>query len=255
MKRKSLILVIIFVLVILIIFLFNNKKNKEDVKVEYTSEDIAVVKDSVIKKVNIMNADNMLIDIYNDGFNLENIDYNLIAKGILINSKEDGQISDEEANEYDECVNTSYINLSSVEDKFKLLFNSVPSVNYDVDSINYIYDEKNKRFFESCINILDGSKFIDTYIYDFKLDKDIAEVYISVSYGTEEPIISDGNTKIIIYKDYSRENIYKEFIYDIDNPTDDFILDEGNYTDFSQYKYTFKKVNDDYYFYSLEKIK
>lgn len=253
MKGKKIVFFLLLILIIsIIIFLcISKKKNKEDK--EKDKIDIDEVKSKIVEKVKIMSADDIFIKIYEDGFDLDNIDYNMIASSILINLKEDGEITDKEASKYDECVNTSYINLSSVEDKLKILFNEVPNIDYDVESINYYYDKNNKKFFELCINKLDGSNFIDTYIYDFDYDEDNVYLYISVAYGNEE-LIDNDDTKITIYKDYKHKDIYIRFIYNSNKPNDNFILDDSNYRDFSLYKYTFKRVDGDYYFKSLEKV-
>lgn len=253
MKGKKIVFFLLLILIIsIIIFLcISKKKNKEDK--EKDKIEIDEVKSKIVEKVKIMSADDIFIKIYEDGFDLDNIDYNMIASSILINLKEDGEITDKEASKYDECVNTSYINLSSVEDKLKILFNEVPNIDYDVESINYYYDKNNKKFFELCINKLDGSNFIDTYIYDFDYDEDNVYLYISVAYGNEE-LIDNDDTKITIYKDYKHKDIYIRFIYNSNKPNDNFILDDSNYRDFSLYKYTFKRVDGDYYFKSLEKV-
>lgn len=253
MKLKKIVFFLSIILILsLIVFLFLGKKDNKDDK-ENDSIDIDEVKKEIIEKVKIMSADDIFIKIYEDGFDLNNIDYNIIASSILINLKEDGEITDKEASKYDECINTSYINLSSVEDKLKLLFNEVPSIDYDVKSINYYFDKDNKKFFELCINVLDGSNFIDTYIYDFDYDEDNAYLYVSVSYGNEE-LTDNDDTRVTIYKDYKHKKIYKEFTYSNDSQNDDFILDESNYKEFTLYKYTFKRVDDNYYFDSLKKI-
>ena len=251
MKKILLFLFIILFFSLGIYLLFGNRKDNKDNKKDIIDYD--KVKEEIIEKVKIMSADDIYIKIYEDGFNIDNIDYNMIASAILINLKEDGEITDKEASKYEECINTSYINLSSVEDKLKILFNEVPSIDYDVKSINYYFDEDNKKFFELCINMLDGSNFIDTYIYDFDYDDDNAYLYVSVSYGVEK-LTKNDDTKVTIYRDYKHKDKYKEFIYNNDSPNDDFILDDSNYKEFTLYKYTFKRVDNNYYFKALEKV-
>lgn len=253
MKVKKIVFFLLIISIVSIIIILLLGKNKTENKKEKDEIDIEKLKSKIVEKVKIMSADDIFIKIYEDGFNLDNIDYNMIASSILINLKEDGEITDKEAEEYDECINTSYINLSSVEDKLKVLFNKVPKIDYDVNSINYYYDKDNKKFFELCINKLDGSNFIDTYIYNFDYDEDNAYLYISVSYGSEE-LVDNDDTKITIYKDYKHKNVYKKFNYNSKKPDDNFILDDSNYKEFSLYKYTFEKIDGDYYFKSLEKV-
>ena len=253
MKVKKIVFFLLIISIVSIIIILLLGKNKTENKKEKDEIDIEKLKSKIVEKVKIMSADDIFIKIYEDGFNLDNIDYNMIASSILINLKEDGEITDKEAEEYDECINTSYINLSSVEDKLKVLFNKVPKIDYDVNSINYYYDKDNKKFFELCINKLDGSNFIDTYIYNFDYDEDNAYLYISVSYGSEE-LVDNDDTKITIYRDYKHKNVYKKFNYNSKKPDDNFILDDSNYKEFSLYKYTFEKIDGDYYFKSLEKV-
>lgn len=252
MKIKKIVLFLSLIILSLILFLSLGKNNMKKVK-EKDSIDYDKVKEVIIEKVKLMSADDIFIKNYEEGFDLSNIDYNSIVSAILINLKEDGEITDKDASMYDECINTSYINLSSVEDKLKLLFNEVPNIEYDVKSSNYYFDKENKKFFELCINVLDGSNFMDSYIYDFDVDDNNAYLYVSVSYGNEE-LTKNDDTKVTIYRDYKHKKIYKEFIYNSNSPNDDFILDDSNYKEFTLYKYTFKRIGDNYYFKSLEKV-
>lgn len=254
-KLKYVLLVCVLVVILLVIFI--NLNSKKDVnKIKTNDVNIDEVKSTIIKKVDIMSAKNIGIDLYKESVDIDTIDYTLITKNILLNLEDDGIISDKELNSYKECINSSYINKDTVDNMLKYIFGTLPDIDYDkVD--NYIFDKENSRYFESCINKMNGSNFIDTYIYNFELNENEANLYIAVSYGVEQPIIKDDNitdsVKVIIYKDYKKKDKYKEYIYGTDTQTDDFILDESNYDNFSLYKYTFIKKDNDYYFKSLSR--
>lgn len=264
MKRKN---VIFTILILVVLFLFSTniyRKTNGHVndKHNYNKEEI---KKELLNKIKVMSADDLLTDLYRDDLHFDTNSHSLIMEGILLSLDDDGSISDNESDELYEktniCTNNSYVSLDSVEEQMQNIYGKTLDIDYQniISDINYIYDNDTKRFYEICTNSRVGSNFIDTYVYNFELNKNNAYVYVAVSYGNEEPVIEQGETtdktKVTIYKDYKRSDVYKSYIYDSINSSDNFLLDESNYKDFSLYKYVFKKNHDDYYFESLEKVK
>lgn len=264
MNKKSIIMIVLCLGVLF--FVSNNiyHKANSNIKGSYSDIDKEKIKEDILSKIKLMSADDLLINLYKESIYVDDIDYQLMLKGLLLVLDEDGSINDDEADDLYEktsiCTNNSYISLDSVEKAMKNIYGTVFDINYEeaIKDTNYIYDTETNRFYEMCTNNSIGSDFIDTYIYNFDLDKNNVYVYVAVSYGKEEVVVENGETtdktKVTIYTDYQRNNVYKSYIYDADNSSDNFLLDSSNYKDFSLYKYSFKKSNDNYYFESLEKV-
>lgn len=264
MKRKS-VLFIIGILIILFLFSTNiYRKTNSNVNDnhKFSKEEI---KKELLNKIKIMSADDLLTNLYRDNFYINKDSYPLIIEGLLLGLNTDGNISDIESdNLYEKtniCTNNSYISLANVEKEMKNIYGQTFDIDYQsiMEDINYIYDTDTKRFYELCTSRHVGSDFIDTYVYNFEIEQDNAYIYLAVSYGNEEPVVENGETtdktKVTIYTDYKKDNLYKSYIYDGNSNSDMFLLDESNYKDFSLYKYVFKKNHDNYYFDSLERIK
>ncbi len=264
MKKKS---VIFTVLILVALFLLsNNIYHKTNSRVNDNDESGTKeeVKKDILNKIKLMSADDLLTNLYQEDMHIDDKNYPIILEGILLGLNDDGSISDSEADALYEktniCTNSSYISLDSVEQKIKNIYGTTLDIDYRniTEDINYIYDQDTKRFYEMCANHRIGSNFIDTYVYDFKLNKNNAYVYIAVSYGSEEAVLENGETtdktKVTIYTDYQKNNVYKSYIYDGSNSSDNFLLDSSNYKDFSLYKYVFKKNKNNYYFEALERV-
>ena len=121
----------------------------------------------------------------------------------------------------------------------------------DMVNIGFIYDSVNKCIYELCTNKIESNNFIDTYVYDYKEEGDNAYVYIAVAYGTETPVMANGGatnkTTINIYQTSKRDKIYKTYVSSPDQD-DEFDLGKDNYNEFSKFKYTFVKENNQYHF-------
>ena len=264
MNKKSVILTILSLIVLFFISTNIYLKANSNLKGSYNNIDKEELKKDILNKIRLMSADDLLIDLYKESVYADDINHKLALKGLLLVLNEDGSISDSEADSLYEktnvCTNNSYISLTSIEKTMKNIYGTIFDIDYNdtTKDINYIYDDETNRFYEMCTNTSVGSDFIDTYVYSFDLDKNNAYVYVAVSYGHEEAVVENGETtdktKITIYTDYKKNKEYKSFIYDVNNSNANFLLDSSNYKEFSLYKYTFKKSNNNYYFEALEKI-
>ncbi len=88
------------------------------------------------------------------------------------------------------------------------------------------------------------------YNNKYTIDGDYAYVYRNIGY-----IDKNTNTnKIEVYSDYSKTKVVEELASE--EAVSNYEIGEDNYTQFSEYKFTFKKNNDTgkYYFVSVEKI-
>jgi len=116
---------------------------------------------------------------------------------------------------------------------------------------NYDYESTKDIFYRKQPNCGGTS---GTYIYSYKnkYSKKNDNVYVYVSYGSSG--IPENNQTATIFKDLEKNNVYREFVKL--GEVQSFRINESNYADFSEYKYTFKKNNDgSYYFVSFEKTK
>ena len=108
-----------------------------------------------------------------------------------------------------------------------------------------IYDNENQKFYgySECggINLFSVISYINRYMQS----DDAAYVYVSVG--------STDYDSGYIYKDYNSTQVYTTLK---ESDTIDNIITSENYQDFSEYKYTFKKNEDDSYsFKSIERIR
>ena len=107
----------------------------------------------------------------------------------------------------------------------------------------FIYDSVNKKYYASAQCGGASSYVVDTYIN--KITTKGNYVYAYVSLGV---VSYDGSN--IIYTDYERTKIYDSK----NNTSSSDVINKDNYKQFSEYKYTFAKDRDNYYFNSIEKI-
>lgn len=251
MKTKKVIFIVLIIIAVTSLIFILGKSSSNNLNDDFL--DVGKLKEDLYEKVNILSAEGRLVDLYKKDFNIDSLDYKLALTGILMTTKESGSIDDLEADKlYDKfnvCTNMDYISLEDVENKIKTIYGKSFNIDYNevLKESDYVYDESNKRFYQFCISSLNKNNFVDTYMGNINITEEYVELYVSVAFGIED--IENNNIKV--YKDYEYSKLYKEYDYDIEN---DFILDISNFEEFSQYKFTFKKKNNDYYFYSLENV-
>ena len=162
-------------------------------------------------------------------------------KEFIVNHESNGVIHK------DDYLNSYYYLFGNKNAPLPMLINRCPSYYYDKGNEIYIsqYDcgEVNVEQIITYINRID---ITDDYIY----------VYINIGYDTFDytELDNDGLPKNrVIYSDINKEqaNVIKKIgLYD-----HSYIIDQNNYSYFSEYKITFKKVSEDYYYDIIEKIK
>ena len=130
------------------------------------------------------------------------------------------------------------ISSANVEERYQLLFGEKVN-NHSIESCPYFtYDSKNNVYYYSrqCGGTGDGTVYL--YKNKFTTKDDNAYVYVNIGYAT---LADDTST----YGNITRIE---------ENTSENFSINESNYTKYSEYKYTFKKdSNDNYYFVSVEK--
>lgn len=129
-------------------------------------------------------------------------------------------------------------------DKYKAVYGSTPS-NYKIDSNcpEFRYSDKFKKFYgASRCGGYGGSKIL-TYNYKFTESDDKAYVYTSVALQVFE------NETPVIFTDYNKTKEYKR-----GDAALDVEINSTNYQEFSKYKITFTKSDNNYYFESVEKL-
>lgn len=138
-------------------------------------------------------------------------------------------------------ISIRYILLKSIDKDYYYLFGTKIK-NYDekvqghVDS--YLYDnEKKVYYFDICCGTGIGYG-TNTYINKITQKDDEIYVYISAEYYEY-----DDNDKKIIYSDHNKTSVVQE------------IINSSNYDKFSEYKLTFTKDGNDFYYKSLIRTK
>jgi len=249
-KKSILIICGLIFLLILTTILYNKTNDNKISKDEVTN--VNEIKSNLSKKIKLMSADDLLSDLYNDDLTLDNFN-NMFLSGILLSIEEDGELTEEESdklyNRTGICINTSYINLSTIESNIDELYGNNIKLDYNklLKNTDFYYDNVTKKFYSKCVSSLDKTNYIESYIYDYKINDRDAYVYVSVAFLEEK--YNDDDVTIYVYKDVNKDKLFATYKDD-----EYFILDETNYSKFTLYKYHFKNNNGNYYFNSLKKI-
>lgn len=144
------------------------------------------------------------------------------------------------------------ISSSVVEDEYKNYFgdSTVNHKSFDV-CFGYIYDNNTNNYYyiePQCGGSNPNSAY--AYINKYTVKGDEAYVYVNYGLSIYVPDASEAND-VNIYKDLKEKEIYRENISE--DEANNFRINESNYKEFSEYKYTFKKDNKgNYYFVSLK---
>jgi len=145
------------------------------------------------------------------------------------------------------------VNQKLIKIQYKKYFNEEPKEykDFNICGNNYKYDSNLGLYFwlePQC----GGTAMSLLHNYKNKYTQKGNEAYVYVSYGISNYNVQTGATDI--YKDINSETLYKQNL--TDQESHNFTINETNYQDFSEYKYTFKEdENGNYYFVSIEKTK
>lgn len=156
----------------------------------------------------------------------------------------------------------SYISETKVNEFSKKMFGSTITKPEKIESCpSYFYDAKNKNYNRPsprCGGTSPDS--VKSYKSKFEEEGNEAHVYVSFAY-----LVLSGTNSVLdtytVYKDFDildkslGKVEYKEKYKEKVTSPDLFILDKKNYQDFSEYKFTFKKANNNYHFVKVEQTK
>lgn len=290
-KKKNVALIMIIILLILIILglvgyicydkgiIFKKKEEVKNTQVEKKKEEKEVeITDTTLinelnKKIYFINLGGYFgdqtsnydmtsfnqytfrnnVDLFGDIFNHFNNDLKLrIVLDSLLATNEFENLSDTNKNNHllSEYINNygidiiKQISVSRVEEAYQEFFGTEVSNHRSYEMcFGYIYDKNSSNYFwiePQC----GGSTGGQIYTYKNRYLSKGNEAYVYVNYGI-------GYEGIGIYKDLNKNNLYKAT--NLDQEIMEFQINESNYQDFVEYKYTFKKDDmGNYYFVSLE---
>lgn len=229
-----------------IYFLTNTNSNYKDITLDYNAN-----------KANIKNIRTVLLkNGISDDLKLLTALDSLRAENQFEILTEEGRKNEKIASLYQQ-INGVYdikqISIDKVKTQYKNYFNEEPKGYKSFDSCenNYPYDSNLGLYFwitPQC----GGTAASILYNYKNKYTIKGNEAYVYVSYGISNYNVQTGATDV--YKDVNSETLYKQGLTDQEALS--FTINETNYQDFSEYKYTFKEdENGNYYFVSIEKTK
>ena len=153
-------------------------------------------------------------------------------------------------------IDTKFYQISAdtVLDQYRKFYGSDPILKSiddpKIGCFGYTYSPEKQLFFKiypSCGGEMSSNVY--SYINRFVVDGD--KIYLYVNYGISKEAGSYPNVKVTIYKDLDYKDVYKSEMSL--KAANDFRINESNYSNFSEYKFTFKKdSNNNYYFVSIE---
>ncbi len=171
----------------------------------------------------------------------------------LVDNFVDLTAEEKQAKAYSESIEVKKINVSEVKAQYKKLFGEEPTELGDYGHCpTYSYDSTNNVYYKVIGGCGGTCGYVPiSYINSYTEDNDNIYVYVSVG----EPMSYSGSDILFINCDVTGSSVcmsgnVRDYI-DFDN-----IINESNYQDFSEYKYTFKKNEDGTFYYDkIERLK
>lgn len=233
----------------------NKESNEKQVETEITD---VIVKDKLDELINKINKTSFHPTWYEKGYSIyENSLLSESSKLLVI--LKDLYSTSQFKRVYKNTGNgfevEDVIDLKVVKDEYKKLFNE-ELTNYIEVGIcpwfKYVQTTNQYRAYEEC-----GGTGYDTYIsYNNRYTEDENNMYVYVNVGrVVSKTVTEENGHAVflndLYADVSKEKIYKENVID-----KDITINESNYNEFSEYKYTFSKDNEGgIYYKNIERIR
>ena len=137
---------------------------------------------------------------------------------------------------------------SLVETEYKKMYgnDSIVHKSFNNQCPMFIYDDVNNKYYGDAQ--CGGVTGVGILTYVNKVTTMDNDAYVYVSLGSWEVTETWPNNNI--YTNYERTKLYKDNVTNYEN-----FINESNYKDFSEYKYTFVNEDGNYIFKSLERIK
>ena len=257
-NKKNIVIVILIVLLLstigLCIYLVVDKSNNDIIEEkEEINENIEKdITDDILKE-ELSNKLDLLYDGYGTKYDFitkeyksSNIDKNEKILAVLNSTYNDG------VKKIDEF--TGEIELEKVKDRYYSIFGEELTT-YEVDTTKNVvkgyqwkYDNNSNKYIVNFLGAgISAGKVILTYNDRYTVDNDNAYIYVRCGYQYVKE-----NNNIYLYNEY-KEDMTGMFPYSKEQVNNYQDILETNYKDFSEYKVTFKKNNNGYYFYSVEK--
>lgn len=178
---------------------------------------------------------------------LSNVDTNKIAYCIWEESQLKDDVSIDELNSIlDDLLYNKDISISTIKSSSEEV--SYPIADYQINNIGIVLSDNGLKLIGPCDGGYGFIKYTDKKIIKAEKNDDYLFVYEKQAFG--EDYMEDNNDKFLTnyYKDYARTAILeKGLIRDADNPTPNWDL-------YNTYKYTFKNIDGEYFFESLELV-
>lgn len=223
---------------------------------EYESDDDLLnenIKDNI--KDNIKVLEGIRSDDKNSMFvyskDIKNEDLSVSQKLYALLGKElDKHRNTEVTTDYDfddgiEKTTLTQLEESDVSDEYMHLFGYKLRESNHQSFINecpsFIYDKKNRKYYGRYECATMGSYIINTFVNRITTKGDEAYAYVNFA-------VAD-TSENIVYADYERTKKQSDYKNNYEN-----MINEDNYKEFSEYKYTFKKKNGYYYFVEIERL-
>ena len=247
----GILLCVVSLCIYLIIDKSNNVVNEEKEEInENIEKDItdSVLKDELSSKINLLyDGYGTKYEFVTKEYKSSNIDKNEKLLVALNSTYNDGV---KKTNDF-----TGEIELEKVKDRYYSIFGEELTT-YEVDTTKNVvkgyqwkYDNNSNKYIVNFLGTgISAGKVILTYNDRYTVDNDNAYIYIKCGYQ-----YGDENNNIYLYNEY-KEDMTGMIPYSKEQVNNYQDILETNYKDFSEYKVTFKKNNNGYYFYSAEKI-
>jgi len=216
----------------------NNKNNEKEITSQTT---IADINDAI----------DVLIDVivYEQMHLLTHESKMIITLDSLYGEFIDITAEEKASKAYNDLYEVRKINVSEVKTQYKKLFGEEPAElgNYGA-CIVYEFDTTNNFYYKivgECGYTPVGAG-IESYINSYTEDEN--NIYAYVSVGHEAHRIQDGHVILELYCDFELSKLC--------SGGEENVINEKNYQNFSEYKYTFKKNADGTFYYDkIERLK
>lgn len=200
--------------------------------------------DDLYKKMELSDANKLFLVLEEQKGEIINVDIDKSSNNRVKEMYKQDWTSDQDR----DSVMQQY-RLSGIDNDYRYLFGTTINNYIDIQSCpSYYYDSVNNVYFS--YSQCGGLDAVSILTYINKLSANGNDVYVYVSVG-KMSIIEETlpNAKYNIYSDYEEKNKLQEI------NESKYIIDESNYDKFSEYKLTFTKDGNDYYYKSIERTK
>ena len=236
----------------------NDNKNNEDITFELANTAMETFKKIYISDDNLYSKDNYNISEISN-YDLVATALNNINKSLIVSACTDKPREIVSYKVLNAALNEFNINKTITVDTIKSLEKeSTDSQRYYVNNIGIVLKENGLELYGPCDSIFMGKDYVIKKIVGEKKDGEYLYVYEKQAFARySNPSIIDSNFLVDYYKDYNKTILLEKNLDGVDIEfTDEKMLMEKNITPnwdlYNTYKYTFKIVDNKYYFERFE---